>query len=201
MLQHAQAQVPSWATDFQRLGIGAAPIQQLPIQHQPHPQWGLEFAQWLQHSEQASPMMQQEGSTPTTTMASSYSAFGAYSPSLDMGVSRVQQQHQQSEFQFDESAFERAFAAAEREFVAEEKELLRAEEQPVMVDKGKEKEKEQLQREGDDLARTAGQLLDSVQENTSAKFQNSNFLALMRKLRDHQVVVEGNDMVEAKTAE
>ncbi|KAI5855687.1 peroxin 20 [Tricharina praecox] len=199
LFQQSQAQAPAWATDFQRLDIGAAPVQRFPIQQQQQPQWGLEFTQRLQQREQAAPLMQQEGLAPATTMASGYSGFGTYSPSMDMGVSQVQQQHQQSEFQYDESAFERAFADAEREFVAEEEQLL-AFERPVEV-ADKVQEKEQLQREGDDLARTAGQLLDSVQENTSAKFQNSNFLALMRKLRDHQVVVEGNDMVEAKAAE
>jgi len=142
--------------------------------------------------------MQQDTFAPTATTASGYSAFGAYSPSPDMA--HQQHQQQQSEFQFDESAFERAFADAERELVAEEEETLLASEGPGAVDKRSEKEKE-LQREGDDLARSAGQLLDSVQENKSAKFQNSNFMALMRKLRDHQVVVEGNDMVEAKAAE
>ncbi|KAF2088702.1 hypothetical protein K490DRAFT_63915 [Saccharata proteae CBS 121410] len=51
----------------------------------------------------------------------------------------------------------------------------------------------------EDLARTAGQLLDSVSHDTSAKFQQSNFLALMRRLRDHEVRVEGDKMVETKS--
>lgn len=45
----------------------------------------------------------------------------------------------------------------------------------------------------DDLARTAGQLLDSVQHETSQKFKESNFLALMRQLRDREVVVDGDE--------
>ncbi|KAI9700176.1 MAG: hypothetical protein M1820_006844 [Bogoriella megaspora] len=52
------------------------------------------------------------------------------------------------------------------------------------------------QDEADDLAATAGQLLDSVADNTSLKFLNSNFLGLMRKLRDKEVRVEGDKMVD-----
>ncbi|KAF2223000.1 hypothetical protein BDZ85DRAFT_262787 [Elsinoe ampelina] len=50
--------------------------------------------------------------------------------------------------------------------------------------------------ENDDLARTAGELLDKVRDNQSTKFQNSTFLDLMRKLRDREVRVEGDKMVE-----
>ncbi|KAK8216250.1 hypothetical protein IWZ01DRAFT_430709 [Phyllosticta capitalensis] len=54
--------------------------------------------------------------------------------------------------------------------------------------------------EDEELARTAGQLLDSVAHDTSQKFQQSNFLALMRKLRDHEVRVEGDKVVEVSTS-
>src|SRR5947207_3376860 len=49
--------------------------------------------------------------------------------------------------------------------------------------------------DSDALARTAGQLLDSVRHNQSQKFQESNFLALMRQLRDREVRVEGDKIV------
>ncbi|KAI9800387.1 MAG: hypothetical protein M1825_004157 [Sarcosagium campestre] len=48
----------------------------------------------------------------------------------------------------------------------------------------------------DELAETAGQLLDSVKDDQSQKFQESNFLALMRRLRDREVKVVGDDIVE-----
>jgi hypothetical protein len=51
----------------------------------------------------------------------------------------------------------------------------------------------------DALARTAGQLLESVRSNTSQKFQNSQFLQLMRQLRDREVQVEGDKIVERST--
>lgn len=47
----------------------------------------------------------------------------------------------------------------------------------------------------DALARTAGQLLESVRNNTSEKFQNSQFLQLMRQFRDREVQVEGDKIV------
>lgn len=48
----------------------------------------------------------------------------------------------------------------------------------------------------DALSRTAGQLLDSVRHNQSDKFQNSQFLQLMRQFRDKEVVVEGDKLVD-----
>jgi hypothetical protein len=48
----------------------------------------------------------------------------------------------------------------------------------------------------DDLSRVAGQLLDSVSHENSQKFQNSVFLQLMRKLRDKEVRVDGENFVE-----
>jgi hypothetical protein len=55
---------------------------------------------------------------------------------------------------------------------------------------------DQDNRDADELARTAGQLLNSVQHDTSDKFQNSQFLALMRKIRDGEVRVEGEEFKE-----
>lgn len=48
----------------------------------------------------------------------------------------------------------------------------------------------------DDLANTARELLTRVSDNTSEKFAKSSFLALMRQLRDGEVKVEGEKMVE-----
>ncbi|WFD36492.1 hypothetical protein MCUN1_003372 [Malassezia cuniculi] len=51
--------------------------------------------------------------------------------------------------------------------------------------------------DGDELARTAARLLSSVEHDTGAKFQQSQFLALMKKLRDREAVVDGSEIVEA----
>jgi len=51
------------------------------------------------------------------------------------------------------------------------------------------------QEDPDAMARTAGQLLDSVRTNQSSKFQKSEFLELMRQLRDREVAVKGDHIV------
>ena len=52
--------------------------------------------------------------------------------------------------------------------------------------------------EKDDLARTAEKLLDSIKDDHSQRFRDSSFLQLMRRIRDRQVVVEGNHIVEVR---
>lgn len=60
----------------------------------------------------------------------------------------------------------------------------------------KERSPEQDTRDADDLARTAGQLLNSVQHDSSNKFRESRFLDLMRRIRDREVEVKGEDFVD-----
>lgn len=50
--------------------------------------------------------------------------------------------------------------------------------------------------ERDELARTAGRLVSSVEHDQSSKFRQSNFLDLMRKIRDKQAGIEGDNIVE-----
>ena len=51
----------------------------------------------------------------------------------------------------------------------------------------------------DSLSATAALLIDSVQHEGNPKFQNSEFMGLMKRLRDRKVVIEGNDMVDSDT--
>lgn len=65
------------------------------------------------------------------------------------------------------------------------------------VEQESKQQKEQPNMNDDDeMAATAGRLLERVADNTSEKFQNSQFLELMRRLRDREVRVEGDKMVE-----
>jgi peroxin-5 len=50
--------------------------------------------------------------------------------------------------------------------------------------------------DADDLARTAGSVLETIKDEQNPKFQNSQFMGLMKQLRDRMVIVQGNDMVE-----
>ncbi|KAG8747850.1 hypothetical protein FRC10_011296 [Ceratobasidium sp. 414] len=54
--------------------------------------------------------------------------------------------------------------------------------------------------ERSELAETARQLLDALQNETRPKFKNSQFMGLMRQLRDGEVVVQDGDMVSASEA-
>ncbi|KAJ7072152.1 hypothetical protein C8F01DRAFT_1102757 [Mycena amicta] len=54
----------------------------------------------------------------------------------------------------------------------------------------------QVAHDADELARTAGILLETVRDAENPKFKNSEFMTLMRGLRDRDIVVDGNDMVQ-----
>jgi peroxin-5 len=51
--------------------------------------------------------------------------------------------------------------------------------------------------EADLLARTAGLLIEAVEHERNPKFANSQFLGLMKQLRDRKAIVDGNDIVAA----
>ena len=53
--------------------------------------------------------------------------------------------------------------------------------------------------DADELAKTAGHLLNSVSHEQDQKFKQSNFLALMRRLRDREVEVAGDEFREVST--
>ncbi|CCG84407.1 protein of unknown function [Taphrina deformans PYCC 5710] len=55
--------------------------------------------------------------------------------------------------------------------------------------------------EGDALATTAGDLIHNMRDERSEKFRNSNFMALMHKLRDREVVVDNGKMIDAVSRE
>lgn len=66
-----------------------------------------------------------------------------------------------------------------------------------ITDDAKKRDNEQdEQGDADELARTAGQLLENVSGDQSKKFQDSNFLSLMRQIRDKEVRVEGDKLVD-----
>lgn len=94
---------------------------------------------------------------------------------------------------FDDAAFERAFEDARVQLEGSQSREVVRETVVVAEEKKEVKDKEH---DSDELARTAAHLLDSLRGNQSQKFQDSTFLALMRRLRDREVKVEGDKMVE-----
>lgn len=72
--------------------------------------------------------------------------------------------------------------------------------EPVQEEPQEEKkEQDQHPNDDDEMAETAARLLDSVADNTSEKFRQSTFLELMRRLRDREVRVEGDKIVETNS--
>jgi hypothetical protein len=183
--------------------------------------WHNEFAQ--QQSQAAGPSFSQQAgyNVPYERLSSIAPMTQSWQPMqmapMSMGHEQmVQPQNQQVEA-FDEEAFARAFdqaaqaELAQQQTLEEQSEVLLDEsaERLLDSDQGKEtqrlgadlihdprdSEHNQTQDDPDALARTAGQLLDSVKNNQSDKFQNSQFLQLMRQLRDKEVTVEGDKIV------
>lgn len=70
----------------------------------------------------------------------------------------------------------------------------------ILVESFKQEADYRPDREADELARTAAELLENLKHENSEKFQNSTFLALMRQLRDKEVRVEGDQMVDVSNS-
>jgi hypothetical protein len=136
---------------------------------------------------------------------------------------QMEQHHmaQAPQMAFDAEAFERAFEAASVEMQTNEQtvngmtrhvekadwgmidgytrlsETTISPESTVQQEQAQQKQQQNSSQPNPDaLAQTAGQLLETVSHETSEKFTQSSFLALMRRLRDHEVVVEGENFIE-----
>ncbi|KAJ6107958.1 hypothetical protein N7523_009281 [Penicillium sp. IBT 18751x] len=221
-----QARAPAsassgWASDFQNLHISGPPAPQLQRSNiaSGHGGWQNEFMN------QQQPATAHHMQNQTANNRSFQPAFAPSYPiyNAPMNVHQVPQQaHAEpstSVQQFDESAFEAAFeqARADMELQSAEtpgiQQLLHdvnsaeahnpaQEELRIGSDTITETEKQDLQsqiRDADALAETAGQLLDSVRHEQSEKFQQSNFLALMRRIRDREVEVNGDEFREVSS--
>ena len=167
--------------------------------------------------------------TPTSQDYSgwSYGYTGGLRPQHHNTLSPTAQQKQperQAEDFYDEVAFEKAFDAAREEMQQSEEALHRkVTQQDAGIHDHKSQESDrwlahgllgsdrildEVQKKGEegqeaddaeDLARIAGQLLENVKGDQSQKFQESNFLSLMRQLRDKEVRVEGDKLVDVST--
>ena len=112
---------------------------------------------------------------------------------------------------FDESAFEAAFeqARADMEMQQDDAESIPREQLPqeqlpqdqirIGSDTIPQQQDNLAQNNGDELAKTAGQLLNSVSHEQDQKFKESSFLALMRRIRDREVEVSGDEFREVST--
>ena len=136
-------------------------------------------------------------------------------------MAQQKQPERQIENVYDEAAFERAFDAAGKEMQQSEESAQRNEtqmdaglhdtrgqESQEMLDHkriGSDRILDEARKKGEEgkeaddaeeLAKTAGQLLENVKGDQSQKFKDCNFLSLMRQLRDKEVRVEGDKLVD-----
>lgn len=188
--------------------------------------WHSEFlSQQQPHQPQQTPMQQHRqpfGYGFQSSFAPSYSMnSGPMNAFQGQGVTETQQQPAEA---FDESAFAAAFdqaradmeqesTAVAQEDVKDVNETAQVDvipEQPVVHEEirigsdmipqsDEQKDTQQGPNDADELARTAGHLLNSVSHETNQKFQQSNFLALMRRIRDREVHIEGDEFREVST--
>ncbi|KAI4280394.1 MAG: hypothetical protein L6R38_004489 [Xanthoria sp. 2 TBL-2021] len=221
-IPHSQA--IDWASDFQNLHVHdarASPLPssqfrtEAPLQRQTSNPWQQDFLQ--QNKGSAShyqPSNFSAGYTPYATSAQ----YPTYGNQYNDPILRQQSEPQVND-SFDEEAFEKAFNVARMEAQNQEEKL----EQEDMVIKPQpaeptleqgeridyrigsdsildealqRKEESTNEQDADELARTAGQLLENVKHDQSTKFKESNFLSLMRQLRDKEVKVEGDSIVD-----
>jgi hypothetical protein len=218
----AENEPPSWAADFQSLHLSdfqVSPVPQsqfrreAPIQHTASGGWHQDFMR--QGSPSAVNRPQQQlgfNSNHQNVWPTSYNTPGqAHMPSTR--AQQKQPEMQTVEDFLDQEEMERAFEAASMEY----REVTEA--PSSILDVGKDLQEmdpyqerigsdrileESLKRDednidnddADELARTAGQLLYNVRHDQSQKFQQSSFLSLMRQLRDREVQVEGDKLVD-----
>lgn len=227
-IQHASMTRPpmnpntDWASDFQNLNISQPPPPQnhassaaatqsgwqneFLLMHQPHAQ--------LNHL-QAEPATHR-GAQPT--FAQHYPMHNA--PMITRQVpQQVQTEQSAPQQQFDEAAFEAAFEQARADLEFQTTQQTQAEPEPeqdhdragpiesahaqirIGSDTIPPTDNSQGQDHADALAQVAGQLVDRLEQDPSDKFQQSSFLALMRRVRDREVRVEGDDFREVGSSQ
>ncbi|ELR09769.1 hypothetical protein GMDG_04253 [Pseudogymnoascus destructans 20631-21] len=212
----------SWAKDFQRLVIASPGMQQQGLPQAQHAGgWHQEFAQ-IHNTQSGMTQQQHSYNAPLERLSSlAITPFGMgaqpmyqtpmYQPAQQVHAEQPQQLNSDVGT-FDEAAFAAAFdQAAQSELQSEQASLSHALQEghlasaPIGADAIHHPDTPSQQhlspaQESDDLARTAGALLTSVQGDQSDKFANSQFLQLMRQLRDKEVVVEGDTIMPAAEA-
>lgn len=214
--------VPNWASDFQNLHLNNVPAQST-SQSQIEEQLGLKSKLIDECYEQ--PAHNGIPTMSRYVMSNDLPRFShqLHQP-LSMGAQQALTRQPQEEL-FDFEALDRAFEAVHAELKqSEEQERAEVAEyehttpisnegatrssllhgrpltKPIGSDRisktSSQEKSEHLEiDENDQLARTAGELLEKVAHYEDRKFQNSNFLSLMRQLRDREVQVKGDMIV------
>lgn len=219
----SHSQALNWAADFQNLHLNearASPISQsqfhqhAPMQRSAPGGWHQDFLHQQNQSTPYQPQQQHQRSPSGWA----YGDTGGFAPQQIAPIAQQAQSEMQSEGNFSEAAFEQAFESARSEMQSgtqmlglsdrghenengvhvpqawSDQRLLGSDR--ILEENVEEKREHNEQDEADELSRTAGQLLENVSGDQSKKFQDSSFLSLMRQLRDKEVRVEGDKLVD-----
>lgn len=218
------SQGPLWANDFQRLEISPQPHMQHQRALRPN-QVPSSWAQGFQQNiAQEAPRAQSSSPSPLVfQQRARYGLSGFQSNFTQPSYAPAEQSIKGKEpvyEEFDQAAFDLAFDQAQNDIVTETEQqdtsmddIMKAMDESKHADLGagvrgdimhdneprtiQEAVQQPIDQHPDDdaLAATAHELLEKVEHNRSDKFKNSQFLGLMRKLRDREVKVEGDKMV------
>ncbi|KAK6510367.1 hypothetical protein TWF506_009478 [Arthrobotrys conoides] len=201
---------PAWAADFQRLQLSTPPPPpSLQIHNKPAVTgWGAEFLSQLNTPPTQQSISHQSAPVGTSSFIPINTINTGYMPMTASSYEPLQSNHIDTKTSYTDAEFDQMFEEAATlhsdvmDFPQREvpNPLLLQNTNPILQsDDLKEDSKEEQDRphdDADELARTAGQLVDTLSQDTSRKFQESQFVALMRKLRDKTVKVEDGKMVE-----
>ena len=219
MRQHSPAAHNSWAQGLpqHRQQSAARPDQTAspaPLAFQPRSPYGLHGFQ----SAFAPPISVQQPAQESKGKAPAYEQFDeaaferAFAQAADDAMLAVAQEEAAMEDQ-QQQALEAVLEEQQRDLEREMKlelhnavkleemaPLSRLEEYSAQQAVEQQPQEPDARQEEDALAATAQELLEKVRDNQTDKFRNSHFLGLMRKLRDREVKVEGDKMVETVSA-
>ncbi|KAK1823670.1 hypothetical protein LTR12_001856 [Friedmanniomyces endolithicus] len=210
---------PSWAQDFQQLHISPSLLQPQQSLYQSGPSTAGWAQGFRQHATQ--PAMSQRTASPSPLAFQQKARMGyggfqsRFAPQASLAPNVQQFKGKEPVYeQFDDAAFEQAFVQARDEMMDEVdgqnslQENVGTLQDPLQdvlqdqqdfmssLEEQAQTEEQRAHEEQDALSATAQELLSKVEDNQTEKFRNSQFLGLMRKLRDREVKVEGDKMVE-----
>lgn len=176
----------------------AEQMHQQQTHEQQQQQAGSQFAlNGMQHNMPHMNMMSMRG-TYSGPMASQHGP-AQYQQHHYQQQQQQQQQHQPAiqglHSATDTSQWDTAFTSIEEH----QKDSLQQPSASVPADKPLQQQNENRHVDpvdADEFARTAGRLVSTIEHETNDKFKQSNFLNLMRKIRDKQAGIHGTDIVE-----
>ncbi|KAM0722876.1 hypothetical protein Q7P37_001074 [Cladosporium fusiforme] len=213
---HAGPSTSNWAQDFRSNVAQSAPRAQnsspSPFAFQQRARYGMGGYQSSFAQPAFSPAMQTKGKEPATEQfdeAAFERAFDMAKEDMVMesvpdstledaqvgqeaqtiSAEKVEESHQINQDDIQEDIMESTLALDTDQHMLPE----------GMIREEQHETQESTRNDDDALAATAQELLEKVENNQSEKFRNSQFLGLMRKLRDREVKVEGDKMVETTT--